>query len=169
MSIIFSLQKPLKPLSVSISSRCIQQGGGGGGGSLRCIGIRWPSLLKHQAKILNAALIECPSLGRRGPGVPPLGARGAGVAVWGGLTPKPCLRHWLPPAWTLPNPQLAHSPRRLSFSDALLLSVQLALSYRLLLSVLIRILILHTHTHTHTHIHFSLIAVSLVDPLLARW
>lgn len=93
MSIIFSLQKSLKPLSVSISGGCIQQGGGGGGGSLRCIGIRWPSLLKHQAKILYAALIECPSLGQRGPGVPPLGARGAGVAVWGGLTPKPCLRH----------------------------------------------------------------------------
>lgn len=50
------------------------------GGCLRCIGIRW-SLLKHQAKILNTALIEFPSLGWRGLGVPPLGARGASVAV----------------------------------------------------------------------------------------
>ncbi|CAB1418284.1 unnamed protein product [Pleuronectes platessa] len=48
--------------------------------------------IESQAQIFNTALIECPSLGWRGPGVPPLGARGAGVAVWGGLTPKPCLR-----------------------------------------------------------------------------
>lgn len=164
MSIAFTLQKPSKPLSVSISSWCIQWGGGGGGGCLRCIGIRWPSLLKHQAKILNTALIECPSLGQRGPGVPPLGAQGGAVWPSGGAWPQN-------PAWGTDchqpepslTPQLPRSPLRLSVSDAVPLSVQLALSYRLLLSVLIRILILHTHTHTHvhTHIQFSLIAVSL--------
>lgn len=90
MSIIFSLQNSFNLWSVSISCTA---GTRGGGVSLRHIGIRWLSLLKHQAKILNTALIECPSLGRGGPGVPPLGARGASVAVWGGLTLKPCLRH----------------------------------------------------------------------------
>lgn len=61
----------------------------GWGVSLRCIGIRWLCLLKHQAKILNTALIECPSPGWGGPGVPPLGARGGGgVAVWGEPDPK---------------------------------------------------------------------------------
>lgn len=56
--------------------------------SLRCIGIRWLSLLKRQAKILNTALIECPSLGRGGPGVPPLGARGGQCGRLGEPDPK---------------------------------------------------------------------------------
>lgn len=55
---------------------CGLEGTGEEGVSLRCIGIRWLCLLKHQAKIFNTALIECPSPGQGGPGVPPLGARG---------------------------------------------------------------------------------------------
>lgn len=69
-----------------VSSSILQ--GVGEGVSLRCIGIRWLSLLKHQAKILNTALIECPSLGRGGPGVPPLGARGGQCGRLGEPDPK---------------------------------------------------------------------------------
>lgn len=75
------VQKPVRPLRGGLRA-------GEGLRALRCIGIRWPSLLTRQPqKNLNTALIKCPSLGQRRPGVPPLGARGP---VWpsGGAWPQ---------------------------------------------------------------------------------
>ena len=124
--------------------------------SLRLIGIRWLPLLRRPAKISNITLIECPLPQQAWPRCPPPQCpRGAGVAVWGcvcvwgewggwGDDPKDPARgagcHQAEPSLTPTS----------CFLLLMLGFVQPALSYRLPLSVLIRILNPHAHTNTHT-------------------